>query len=195
MKKNTKILLFKIIFIISISLASLIVLLISIWAISGARNIVGIEKFIFNKRDSFYVGNLMPIGKRIPLIPPYNLESVNNPGYWSLYLQNDHIGNKKNQLNDTLYLIPSIVAIDKFSIIDRIILIHTSWEEDKYHKIHWIVIIPDQNIEFGFISEEEFKEYLSNYGVHEIEWFFPDIEFDRFSKTGCLIWIPDCQIR
>ena len=58
---------------------------------------------------------------------------------------------------------------------------------------HWIVIVPDQKIEVGFASEEDFLKYIREFGINEPKWVNPLDAFKQFEKTGCLEWIPDCE--
>ncbi|MCC6298614.1 MAG: hypothetical protein IT314_04910 [Anaerolineales bacterium] len=58
---------------------------------------------------------------------------------------------------------------------------------------HWVVIVPDQEIEAGFADESDFLKYIQGFGVDAPNWIQPLEAFRQFEQTGCLSWIPNCE--
>jgi len=86
---------------------------------------------------------------RIPLIIPYEVLSESKNDDWYLNLV---------EVCDFYY---SIQQIDKISVLDTIILIHSSSTHQVSVKMkpkEWFVIIPSRKLEICFSSELDFKE-------------------------------------
>jgi hypothetical protein len=125
---------------------------------------------------------------RFPLIKPYETIKISDEFGWEIALIN-------------LPNYGSILNIEKISIENNIIMVFSntdSYQGDINNNdrkiLKWFVIIPEENIEEGFYFKEDFLKYLSDHKMEKPKWFSPNSIYDQFVKTGCLYWIPDCQI-
>lgn len=97
-----------------------------------------------------------------------------------------------------IYWYTGLHDVQKIAVVEGVILVYTPYEplvaKDVGQKVlNWFVIIPDKGIETGFDNENDFLEYLQEYGINEVSWETPDVLYQRFLDTGCLDWIPGCQ--
>lgn len=142
-------------------------------------------------KDPFYSDSGWDV-RRFPLLRPY--EMVNNDHGnlgWSVTLYVD-------PSEKEFYYYINIHDITKFAVENNVIMAYTQYPEevdkDAGEKtLYWFVIIPDQKIETGFDTENGFLEYIQTYGIDKPAWLEPDKVYEQFDKTGCLIWIPDCE--
>jgi hypothetical protein len=134
---------------------------------------------------------------RIPLTKPYEILKIDykKPGWWSLgWSINLHVSPSEKEV----YYYQAIHDIRKFAIEDGVIMAYTTYPQevdlDVGQKVlYWFVIVPDQKIETGFDTEDEFLSYIQTYGIQQPDWIEPDRAYEQFYETGCLDWIPDCK--
>lgn len=140
-------------------------------------------------KDPFYTENSGYDYIRLPLVKPYELISLDKGNIWGLE------GQPKPKLikeDNTAF------GIKKIEVKSGIILCycegHTMVGGEKFDRA-WYVFIPEQNINKGFATEQEFITYLQTKGIQKepIEWDTPEKLFEQFSNTHCLPWIPDCN--
>jgi hypothetical protein len=62
--------------------------------------------------------------------------------------------------------------------------------QDNYY--HWFVMVPGKNTTKGFLTEDEFRQYIQTFGIQDPDWQMPDQAYKQFSQIGCLEWLPDC---
>lgn len=136
----------------------------------------------------------------IPLIKPYRVvkllggEAGRNEHKWviDLIVPPD----KKD-----LYYYLQIYDVTKIAVVDKVIIAYspdsiTLTDGDKrvgQEILYWFVIIPDQKIETGFETEEEFLAYIHILGIEKLSWIEPSVARQQLLKTGCLDWIPSCK--
>ena len=129
---------------------------------------------------------------RFPLIKPYYMVYLDKEFSWQMPFLSD--SPSKN-----MYYYYNLHGIRKLAVKNGVIMVYTPYIEDNIdtsigQKIfHWFVIVPSQNIENGFESEEEFLKYIHTLGIDKPLWIEPDTAYNQFSKTGCLDWIPGCK--
>jgi hypothetical protein len=144
----------------------------------------------YESTDTFYraYGDFDSV--RFPLIKPFEVIKSDDKYGWLI------------ELNDAdNYYMGSIINIHKISISQGLIFIYSKSDQpegvinkDSAKLFRWFVINPDQSSTIGFKTDYEFNEYVNDLGINEIVWYLPDDVYDEFEKTGCLYWIPDCQI-
>lgn len=93
----------------------------------------------------------------------------------------------------------TIIRVEKIAVMQGVIMVSAPANPpldpsrpDIYPIWHWIVIVPEQQIEVGFEHEEDFLSYVRQFGIEEPNWVDPVDAFQQFERTGCLEWIPDC---
>ena len=129
---------------------------------------------------------------RIPLIEPYKAVRLNNGNTWSV----DLIIPPENK---EIYYYLEISDVEKIAVENNLIMVYSSYVSPSIvtsigeKVLHWFVIIPSQNIETGFETEEEFLSYIHSFGVEQPVWIDIDEAYKQFIKTGCLYWIPNCR--
>lgn len=124
----------------------------------------------------------------VPLIKPYRVVTDEGAGIgWQMDLSGRNITQ------------PFISGIEKIAVVQEIIMVFAptnpsmdSSRPDMYPIWHWVVIIPEQQLEEGFDTEEAFLDYIRTYGIENPNWVNPMDAFKQFESTGCLDWIPDC---
>jgi hypothetical protein len=127
---------------------------------------------------------------RFPLIKPYEAKRLVDfdDGWWisfQLPPEERNIG------------YGSIPNVTKIAVENEIILAYTP--NTKLHPktgevyLHWFVIIPKEKIETGFEKENDFQDYIQQYGIESPNWLDPTDLFHQFDLTWCLDWIPACQ--
>jgi hypothetical protein len=92
-----------------------------------------------------------------------------------------------------------IRELEKFAVKNDVIMAYSAYVDsdaniyiqDNYY--HWFVLIPDKEIAEGFHTEDKFLQYIQTLGVDDPDWQTPDEAYEKFKKTGCLEWIPDCK--
>lgn len=91
-----------------------------------------------------------------------------------------------------------ISDIQKIAVFDNVIMVYTT--DNTTHRFgdynfifHWYVLMPDENLEIGFETGDEFLEYLRQNNLGEPEWREPLAILQEYDRTGCLDWIPDCK--
>lgn len=142
-----------------------------------------------NHADPFYSAWVDWDSPRFPLIKPYEVDYVGGDVGWTIPLHSLH---PSSELRDFL----SIYNVEKISVADGVIMVYASYElatgNGNTNDLSWFVIIPDQEIETGFVTEPEFLEYLEDYDIDDLVWENPEDVNRRFLDTGCLKWIPEC---
>lgn len=124
----------------------------------------------------------------VPLIKPYRAVIDEGAGIgWQMDLYEDPAN-------------PFVLPVEKIAVEENIIMVFApanspldSSRPDLYPVWHWIVIVPDQKIEVGFGNENDFLNYIREFGIENPNWVDPLEAFKQFERTGCLEWIPDCE--
>ena len=151
----------------------------------------------YRNPDPFYSSTGEWDSIRFPLIKPYQVTyHEQSPrrleaDYWGIQL---HV----SPMAKEIYWYTGLHDVQKIAVVEGVILVYTPYEplvaKDVGQKVlNWFVIIPDKGIETGFDNENDFLEYLQEYGINEVSWETPDVLYQRFLDTGCLDWIPGCQ--
>lgn len=133
---------------------------------------------------------------RLPLIYPYEMLKldqaleINQKLGWSVNL------NVPPKKKDLYYY--NIHGIREIAVENQVIMIYSSYTEGVDELagekvLSWFIIVPDEEIETGFASKEEFLGFVQNYGIQQPDWVLADMAFERFVTTGCLDWIPNCK--
>lgn len=145
-----------------------------------------------SQQDSFYQddGGFNDYG-RFPLIKPYDAIIVDNEHGWYIEL---HIPPSEKEI----YYYLGLVDVQKVAVENGVIMIYTptktSVDENVGQKVlYWFVIVPDKSIETGFDNENDFLEYVQEYGIKAPVWIDADSAYQQFKRTGCLDWISDCN--
>jgi hypothetical protein len=144
---------------------------------------------VSSKSDAFFQSTGGFDYLRLPLIKPYvAIKGDDNLG-WCIDLINSPSKDATNYI--------SIERIEKISVQNEIILVYTSYKDEGaislgQELLYWFVLIPDEGIEKGFTTEESFLEFIKSYDINTPNWTDPSIEFQKFEKTGCLAWFPNC---
>ena len=100
-----------------------------------------------------------------------------------------------------IYYYSQIYDVTKIAVENRVVMAYSPYSEELTERerqigqkiLHWFVIIPDQKIEIGFETEEEFLGYLHTLGIENPTWIEPGVANQQFIWSGCLDWIPDCE--
>lgn len=147
-----------------------------------------------NTSSSFYSYYAEEDLYRLPLIPPYQMTNLASDWSkirehsWTLKLL--HYRNKHDPVNDSLNKLqyqPEIRASEINVTANGIIYGHNKKAESEMEV--WFVIIPKEKVEKFFYSKEiEWKKYLEEKGVRQIEFFQVWPLFDNFRKTLSLPW-------
>jgi hypothetical protein len=147
---------------------------------------------------NFYFNDNEYTGYRLPLLEPYSAKRDSSSSRWSVNLMPHgpwvHIPNSQEE-----YCYCQIEELGKFAVKNGVIIAYSSYVDGQagayiqngYY--HWFVIVPDKTITLGFQTEDEFNQYIQTLGIQNPEWQTPDAAFDKFERTGCLDWIPDCK--
>jgi len=153
-----------------------------------------------NEKDPFY-SNYGDFGAGyIPLVKPYKAVKLfgktvdGNEHKWVIELI---VPPDQKELYYYLY----IYDVTKIAIENQVIMAYspdskTLTDHDKrvgQKVLYWFVVVPDQNIETGFETEEEFLAYIQTFGIENPSWMDPDIAHQQLLETRCLDWIPDCK--
>jgi len=132
---------------------------------------------------------------RFPLVKPYEVDRMDGESPWVMML---FVGLWAPPPNDT-YLYGNVKDVRKLSFKNGVILAYSPYidqqadESIKEHYFHWFVVVPDKSIEVGFENESAFLEYIQQYGIQQPDWVQPNEIYKEFVRTGCLVWIPDCD--
>lgn len=138
----------------------------------------------------------------LPLIKPIDAVSltVNQAGesLWVVFLPLSLQVSIPDSQNNLVYY-DAIEELEKFTVKNGVLMAYSAYvdkEADPYiqeNYYHWFVLIPEEKIAEGFQTEEEFNNYIQKLGIQNLIWQTPNEAFDKFKKTGCLDWIPDCK--
>lgn len=138
----------------------------------------------------------------LPLIKPIDAVSLTiseaGESLWVVFLARGTWVSVPNSQNNLAHY-DTIEELEKFAVKDGAILAYSAYvdkEADPYiqeNYYHWFVLIPEKKIAEGFQTEEEFSNYIQTLGIQNPNWQTPNEAFDKFKKTGCLDWIPDCK--
>lgn len=162
--------------------------------------VIGLGYFPPNRyADPFYNPNYddYPL-LHLPLIKPIQANREAGDSIWRVTLPNGPRVSVPNSQNNLVYPY-AIVELEEFAVKDGVLMAYSAYvdkeaapyiQENYYH---WFVLIPDKRIAEGFQTEEEFREYIQTLGIQNPNWQTPNVAFDKFKKTGCLDWIPDCK--
>jgi len=162
--------------------------------------VIGLGYFPPNRyADPFYNPNYddYPL-LYLPLIKPIQAVREAGDSTWKVFLPNGPRVSVPNSQNNLVYPY-AIAELEEFAVKDGVLMAYSAYvdkeaapyiQENYYH---WFVLIPDKRIAEGFQTEEEFREYIQTLGIQNPNWQTPNVAFDKFKKTGCLDWIPDCK--
>ena len=150
--------------------------------------------------DPFYNFNddEYPWLDHLPLIKPIDAVRPAGESLWRVSLPHGPRVSVPNSQNNLVYYY-AIDELEKFAAKDGVLMAYSAYvdkEADPYiqeNYYHWFILIPDKQIAEGFQTEEEFREYIQKLGFQTPQWQTPNEAFDKFKKTGCLDWIPDCK--
>ena len=126
---------------------------------------------------------------QFPLIKPYEAVKLDGIEGWGINLPFEP---------SSSLLYGGVGYVEKIAIVGNVIMVYTPYDpgfsETMQDRIaYWFVLIPDEHVQVGFKGEEDFLEYILEYGIHEVDWEGPEGIFQRFTDTGCLDWIPGCK--
>ena len=134
--------------------------------------------------DPFYVEASGFDYSRFPLINPYAIMTINRGKEWNLGIKDD-IGFSYNVTN-----------VKKLYVKKGFILVYasdsTTINNKKVYEA-WFVINPNNKEEKGFVTEQEFLNYLKKENIEKPEWREVNAVFKQFVDTYCLEWIPGCN--
>ena len=88
-----------------------------------------------------------------------------------------------------------VLRIEKIAVAHGVIMIFAPTNPQIFPTDpvwHWVVIIPERQIEEGFADEGSFLNYIRQFDIESPNWIEPMEAFKQFESTGCLNWIPDC---
>jgi hypothetical protein len=128
---------------------------------------------------------------RFPLLEPYYVMYMTEELGWGIALHGEP--STRNFLH-YLYL----QDVSKIAVENGVIMAYTPYtkqialDNGQKSELHWFILIPDQ-IELGFETEEDFRNKLVQYDIHEPAWQDPKSILQQFDRTRCLDWIPECQ--
>ncbi len=163
--------------------------------------LAGMGIFLTQGKGSFYENYRTYDAAYLPLIEPYKavkifgiIGNTNNKHEWGIDLI---VPPDKKKLYYYLY----IYDVTKIAVENKIIMAYSpdsiSLSADDKHVgqkvLFWFVIVPDQNVETGFETEEEFLTYIHTLGIGSPLWVEPDVAYKQFLKTKCLDWTPNCK--
>ncbi len=162
--------------------------IISMFVFGG--DLTGLDRWMFFRRDSFYVGAMHSSGdsSRLPLLNPYVGMLPNGSGSREWYIDLEYFN---KQQDDPLRDYVHIIEIKQLAIEKGVLMVNST-HVSKNMSIAWFVLIPSQKIETGFEHEEEFRQYIAGYGIQNPRWMTPRAAYRQFKETSCLYWIPDC---
>ncbi len=143
--------------------------------------------------DSFYKSGSGWDYLRFPLLKPYYAMSLSNDELiWVIPLEHELPLKKES------FLI-QIRDVRKIAVTDNVIMAYspdsTKIASDNVEEkiFHWFILIPDESVEMGFENEDDFLNYIRQNNISEPQWLEPIVILQKFDKTGCLDWIPECQ--
>jgi hypothetical protein len=153
---------------------------------------IGFTLFACGYSDPFYGKGSGWDYVRFPLIKPYYAISSSGDAAWIIHLENERPLSKVPFLFD-------IVGVEKISVTRNVIMAYTpndtkyGYDEQNKQELHWFILIPDEHLEIGFETENEFLDYIRQNNLSEPKWLEPLIILQKYDQTGCLDWIPDCK--
>jgi hypothetical protein len=121
--------------------------------------------------------------RRIALIEPYHAIDTNS--------------------NDETWIIESIIdsptysssaSATKLNVINNKYIVtyvpNDVLEGERFDEV-WVIIIPDENVEEGFSSEEEFVAYLKDRGIDQPNLTSVNKLYEELKEKGSLEWFPE----
>ena len=130
---------------------------------------------------------------RFPLLKPYYAMSLaNDELIWVIPLEHELPLRKES------FLI-QISDVRKIAVADNAVMayspVNTKIASDNVEEkiFHWFILIPDESLEIGFKNEDDFLSYIRQNNMNEPQWLEPIEILQKFDKTRCLDWIPECQ--
>lgn len=150
--------------------------------------------------DPFYNVNDDFSLRRIPLIKPTEAKLRPSSSQWRIFIDYGIFVSVPTR-QDNFFYVYDIEELEKLAVEKEngVIMAYSAYvdiEADAYIRdnyYHWFVLIPDKEIAEGFHTEDEFNQYIQTLGIQNPDWQTPDEAYDKFKKTGCLDWIPDCK--
>jgi hypothetical protein len=119
---------------------------------------------------------------RMALIEPYQARSVDNKT-WSIGLRTDSIRYQG-----------SVGKITKLNVIDKRLIVTYSLDTvlggERVDEL-WFIIIPEENIEKGFLTEESFLAYLGDEGIDSPNLTDVNELYEELVNKGYLEWFPE----
>jgi hypothetical protein len=145
-------------------------------------------------KESFYQNSGDWDAYYIPLVKPYKAVRLVQGVDWDIEL---YVAPTQKDM----YYYLHINDVNKIAVKNKVIMVYAPnsilLDEDEIRigqkVLPWFVIVPDKKIEIGFDNEDGFLKYIQEYGIKEPAWENPDSIFQKFQKTGCLDWIPNCK--
>lgn len=134
------------------------------------------------KQDDFYTDPGSRDWRRIPLIKPYELNSVfsrNEISKWSINVGTTYNIKLIDVKDSIIYLISGSIGTDNYSTIVGSTNVPTGW----------FMIDTRQKKELGFTDESEFKRYLKQHKYPFPIWLNIDSVANTFANGGSLPWI------
>jgi hypothetical protein len=143
-------------------------------------------------RDPFYSHGSGIDYLRFPLIKPYYAMTLTHEEpNWNIQLEfKPPLAKESHEF--------AIIGIQKIAVSKEKIFVYSSTGTRKdpldlqEKDFHYFILIPNENIEMGFETREEFLEYIEN-DKSTLQWLDPLTILQKFEKTGCLEWIPGCN--
>ena len=153
--------------------------------------LLGCDRIRSFQEDPFYTNGSEWDHLQFPLIKPYYAIYISDDTGWGIPLMAD-------PPSKALYYYYQLHKVEKIAVEKNVIMVYTPYkegfDESKGHKIlYWFVFVPDRNIEMGFDNETDFLNYVHQYNIQQPVWQKPDMLSQKFDRTGCLDWIPDCK--
>jgi hypothetical protein len=138
----------------------------------------------------------------LPLIKPIEVKREDGRSPWNLELLNViwiKLPKIQEQEVSAYYGYNPVKELEKFAVKNGVIMAYSRYidqQADSYVRnnfYHWFVMVPGKQLSKGFHTEEEFREYIQTLGIQDPDWQKPDEAYEKFKRTGCLEWIPDCN--
>jgi hypothetical protein len=143
----------------------------------------GCNLFADRNQDPFYEDSGDLDYARFPLIKPYDAVISNDKYGWQIML-------RASPPPKDIYYYYTVHDVGEIAVEGDIIMIYTPFteqvDESVGHKVlHYFFIVPNKNLETGFVSETDFLNYIQTYGIEQPNWLEPDEVYKQFENTGC----------
>ncbi len=123
--------------------------------------------------------------RRIALIEPYQAVSIDKKT-WTVGLEKDKLSVRFQSLVDITNL--------KIDVIGKKVIVAyapNTWLDGERVKEVWVVIIPEEDLEKAFTSEEEVLTYLKNRGINQPNLIDANELYKEYGDRGYLKWFPE----